>query len=77
MTTTNYHKTRITLNDDEHEILAKAITLLRDIWKSAPEDSSLEAETYRAYTDLQSFCKGAELDIENNLYWEEENMTEE
>lgn len=77
MIISNYTKVKIILDNDEHETLAKAITLLRDIWKSAPEDSSLEAKLYSVYTGLNSLCEEAELNCENNLYWEEETITEE
>lgn len=77
MIISNYTKVKITIDDHEQKVLDDAITLLRDIWKSAPEDSSLEAKLYSVYTGLNSLCEEAELNCENNLYWEEETITEE
>ena len=72
MTTSNYKKTRITLDDEERKTLDEAVDLLYDMWKAAPKKSNLEKEMYDAYSALFHLCTEAVPDGEGNLYWKEE-----
>lgn len=72
MITSNYSKTRITLNDYDQKILGEVIDLLDDMWNAAPEDTDLEKEMYDTYAALSNLRIKAVPDNEGNLYWEEE-----
>lgn len=72
MTTSNYHKTKITLDGHEQKILDEVIDLLHDIWESAPENTGLEKDVYDAYISLSNLRIKAMLDSERNFCWKEE-----
>ena len=72
MTTSNYRKTKITLDDNDQKTLDKAIYLLGNMWDAAPEDTDFETEVYTAYTILTELCEKAKSDSKGNLYWEEQ-----
>ena len=72
MTTSNYRKTKITLDGHEREILDEVIDLLHDIWESAPENTELEKDVYDAYISLSNLRIRAMLSEEGNLYLVEE-----
>lgn len=72
MITSQYNRTRITLNDYDQKILGEVIDLLSNMWNAAPEDTDLEEEIYDTYTALSNLRIKADLDGEGNLYWEGE-----
>lgn len=72
MKTSNYNRTRITLNDYDQKILGEVIDLLNNMWSAAPENTDLEKEIYDTYAALSNLRIKAIPDSKGNLYWEEE-----